>query len=264
MHDKPARRLPRVAVTRAASDAAALMAAVERAGGEGVSFPLLRFEYLDDGVLGARFASPDVAERYDWLVCTSRHAVAACARAWAAGRGTAAIAGAKVAAVGNATADALRSLGAVPAIVPAMADARHLATALLEAGVGATTRVLFPRAREARGELPAILRAHGVEVDDVVCYDTIAMPEGGRALSRALTDGELDVVTLASGSAARAFASSVTSDARERARLVSIGSTTTDVARRCNLSIVAEASVPSLDALALAAVRVASDSLSHA
>lgn len=264
MHNEGELRPARVAVTRAATDASSLADALVEEGAIPVLLPLLRFEYLDDGELARRFASPEAGDTYEWLVCTSRHAVAACARAWAAGGGTAAIAGARVAAVGRATAEALRSLGVTPALVPATSNARHLAEALLAEGCGKGTRVLFPRAREARPELVEILRSHDVAVDDVICYDTIATPDGGAALARALIDGHVDVVTLASGSAARAFASTVSLEARRVARLVTIGTTTSTDARMCGLTVSGESPDATVEALARVAIRTAHESLSHA
>lgn len=59
------------------------------------------------------------------------------------------------------------------------------------------------RARGRPGATPPrslaeILRKSGVEVDEVVCYDTIATPQGRRALSQALMDVELSVTAEAS------------------------------------------------------------------
>lgn len=242
-----------------------LAAALERVGLEPVITPLLEIRYRDPATLAARLDDSEGGARYDWLVCTSRHAVEAVAQASAElGVAPALLPVARVAAVGRTTASALAALGIAAAVVPATSGAAHLAEAIVAAGGGRGARALFPRAREARPELPAALRRHGVEVDDVVCYDTEEAPEGGRRLEEALRARHLAAVTLASGSAARAFHSLIAPVLRASVPLVSIGPATTAAAVAHGLVVSAEALEATVDALARAALPQALDSLSHA
>lgn len=254
-----------VAVTRAAEDAEALAAALEVAGLRAVRTPLLHFLPLDRAALVERLRG---AARYSWLACTSRHAASALAEAMASGGVRAeALPVRRIAAVGQGTARVLEGAGLHVDLVPDAADAEHLAHALLAeptAHDALPPRLLFPRAVEAREVLPAMLRAAGWQVDDVPCYETRPYAAGGRALDEALARGEVEAVTLASGSAARAFATLVSPVRHASARLVSIGPTTTAAARAAGLAVAAEAPSATMEALALATRRLLLDSLSHA
>lgn len=253
---------PGVAVTRADEDAAPLAAALEDVGLRAVRTPLLRVALTSPESLGHTIATEGA---FDWLVCTSRHGVealaAACAMRGAAPRD---LAIAQVGAVGRRTAEALEAIGVRVDLVPDVSDALHLAEAMLARAAGRTSRVLFPRAREAREALPGALRDAGWVVLDVACYETLPLPEGGAQLADALARGVVSAVTLASGSAARAFSQWVPADLWRSARLVSIGPTTTADAAACGLSIAAQATAPTVAALADATRRILSDSFAHA
>lgn len=253
---------PGVAVTRADEDAAPLVTALEDVGLRAVRTPLLRVELTSPESLGHTI---DTEGAFDWLVCTSRHGVEALAAACAM-RGVAPrdLAIAQAGAVGRRTAEALEAIGVHVDLVPDVPDALHLAEAMLARAAGRTSRVLFPRAREAREALPGALRDAGWVVIDVACYDTLPLPEGGAQLADALARGAVSAVTLASGSAARAFSQWVPADLWRSARLVSIGPTTTADAAACGLSIAAQATAPTVAALADATRRILSDSFAHA
>ena len=262
MDDSAARARRCVAVTRAADDALALAVALDGLGLRPVITPLLRIVYRDAGALADRLA--EWAE-YDWIACTSRHAVAALARSCERANVSTRLLGMlRIAAVGGATASALASLGIPASVVPEESDAAHLAQSLLNTAPDAGARVLFPRASEARDELPAALRARGLVVDDVVVYDTLPCSEGASTLAAALEANDVAVVTLASGSAARAFATLIHPALWPRTKLVSIGPKTTNAAQSLGLAIAAEADSPGVGALAMAARRTVLDSLAHA
>lgn len=77
-------------------------------------------------------------------------------------------------AVGPATARVLADAGQ-PVVMPdGVRDAASLATAIARRGV---RRVLVPRAEDGREDGIAILRAAGIEVDDVVVYRTVAVTD---------------------------------------------------------------------------------------
>lgn len=253
---------PGVAVTRAEEDAAPLVTALGEVGLRAVRTPLLRVALTSPDALANTLTTEGP---FDWLVCTSRHGVDALAAACAM-RGVAPrdLGIAQVGAVGRRTAEALEAIGVRVDLVPAVSDALHLAEAMLGRAEGRTRRVLFPRAREAREALPEALRHAGWAVLDVASYDTLPLAEGGAQLAGALACGAVAAVTFASGSAARAFALSVPAELWRSARLVSIGPTTTADAAACGLSIAAQATAPTVAALADATRRILSDSFAHA
>src|SRR5262249_60814170 len=165
---------------------------------------------------------------YDWLIVTSPN-----------GADEIALRGhnlPQVAAVGPGTAEALRAHGIEPAFVPRESSQ----DGLLREFPQPAGRVLFAAAEGARrGPIDAL------GADFVPLYRT-------RLLTPEPPAG--DVVVLASGSAARPYAS-----IGGRAPAVSIGPETTRVARSAGLAVVAEAAAHDLAGL-VAAVRDVMDS----
>ncbi len=106
------------------------------------------------------------------------------------------------AAVGPATAAALRAEGAEVAFVPD----RYLTTAIAD-GLGEITgwRVLLPRADAASPDLPRLLRERGAHVDEVVAYRMVEGPEESREPLRRLLAEGIDAVIFTSGSTVRGF-----------------------------------------------------------
>jgi uroporphyrinogen-III synthase len=185
----------RIAVTRPRAVAGSLVRAIARLGGQPLATPLLRVVGpADPGPLAAAL---DRLDRYDWLVVTS----AAAARAVADRGAPASLGRVRVAAVGPATAAALRSLGIGTDFLPGEFAGTTLgATISIQPG----DRVLLPRSREATRELPDALRRRGAEVDEVEAYALAPDPDGAR-LRAALEAGAVDCLTLFSPSAVTAL-----------------------------------------------------------
>jgi uroporphyrinogen-III synthase len=205
----------RVIVTRPRAQADALVARLRSLAVEVVECPLIEIEAVSD--------EPVDAAGYDWVIVTSPNGAAELARR---GRNLP-----RIAAVGPATADALRARGLEPAFVPSAASQDDL-LAELPRPAG---RVLFAAAEGARRGPVDELGAEFVPL-----YRT-------RLLRPALPDG--DLVLLASGSAARAYA-----DAGGSAPAVTIGPETSRVARAAGLEVVGEARTHDTEGL-VAAVR---------
>jgi uroporphyrinogen-III synthase len=205
----------KVIVTRPRAQARPLVAALEALGADVVECPLIEIERTSD--------QPVDGTGYDWLVVTSPNGADEIAR-----RG---VNLPPVAAVGPGTAESLRAHGIEPAFVPRESTQDGLLRELPRpAG-----RVLFAAAEGARRRPIEELGA-----DFVPLYRT-------RLLTPDPPDG--DVVVLASGSAARAYAA-----VGGAAPAVSIGPETTRIARSVGLTVAAEAPTHDLDGL-VAAVR---------
>jgi uroporphyrinogen-III synthase len=201
----------KVVVTRPRAQAGPLVSRLEALGHEVVECPLIEIEPLPGKV---------EVEGYDWVVVTSPNG---------ARELVARVSGAlpKVAAVGPGTAETLRELGVEPAFVPQVASQDGLLAEFPQpAG-----RVLFAAAEGARREPVDELGA-----DFVALYTT--------RLVRPATPPEGDVVVLASGSAARSFAS-----LGLEIPTVTIGPQTTEAAQKAGLRVVAEAETHDLDGL---------------
>ncbi len=205
----------RVVVTR--EDVAERVVAL---GHDAVLVPLIRVEPLGDG--------PVDASAYDWLVVTSASGARELGR-----RGVTAN---RIAAVGPATAEALREHGLEVALVPETHTQEGLRDAL-----PAGQRLLLAAAEGARRDV--------LDADFVPLYRTIEVtpeePPSG------------DVALLMSGSAARALAAS-----GARMPVIAIGPQTEAEARRVGLQVVAVARTHDVEGLveALASWRWSSPS----
>jgi uroporphyrinogen-III synthase len=203
----------KVIVTRPRAQAGPLVARLEVLGAEVVECPLIEIERTSD--------EPVDASGYDWFVVTSPNGAAELARR---GRNLP-----RLAAVGAGTAEALRERGLEPSFVPSEASQ----DGLLREFPRPAGRVLFAAAEGARRTA-----IDGLGADLVPLYRT-------RLLRPEPPDG--DVVVLASGSAARAYAG-----IGGAAPAVSIGAETSRVARSCGLTVVAEAATHDLEGLVVA------------
>ena len=190
---------PTVVITRAEHQADELRALLEAAGFHTLLYPAIAIQPPAD--ISALDAALRHARAYDWLLLTSANAVEALARRLEAlGLSPHALRGPAIAAVGPATARAVRErLGLEVALTPRKAVGESLLAALpLTAG----QRALLPRAARARDVLPDGLRARGVQVDVVTAYETV-IGSGGDDLPAALQAGHVDAVTFTSPSTVR-------------------------------------------------------------
>src|SRR5215218_7282972 len=210
----------RVIVTRPRAQAGPLVARLEAIGCEVVECPLIEIERTSD--------EPIDASGYEWLIVTSPNGADELARRLVGHRP-------RVAAVGPGTAERLREHGLEPAFVPRVSSQEgFLSEFPRPAG-----RVLFAAAENSRrGPI------EDLDADFVPLYAT-------RLLTPDPPDG--DVVVLASGSAARAYAA-----VGGRMPVVSIGPQTTSIAESVGLTIVAQAASHDLDGLVAAIDAVAS------
>ena len=199
----------RVLIMRPAQQLPPTAALVRAAGGEPVGWPSIAIVPPPDLARVAQ-AVAELAS-YDLVAFTSENAVEALWQAVArSGRDAGAFARARIAAIGRATAAALREHGLTADIVPERALGEELGAAILGAlGAGAVgARVLLPRALEAREVLPEMLRAAGVRLDVVAVYQTVtASAERAGELRLMLERDELDYVLLCSSSTVTSLSS---------------------------------------------------------
>jgi uroporphyrinogen III methyltransferase/synthase len=253
-------RLPllgkRVLVTRAAEQAAVMSQHLRALGAEPIELPAIaiaRLESFDE--LDAAIAR---LNDYRWVVFTSANAVEAFfARLDALGKDARAFGGVEIAAVGSATAAAMRQFGLRADFVPPRFIAEELLAGLLERGA-AEGRVLLPRAAEARAVLPDGLRAAGAEVDDVPVYRTIPGVPAPQVLAR-VQAGEIDIVTLTSSSTARNLAALLNGRLAplQRALVACISPLTAEAARTAGFRadvVAGEHTIPGLIAAVVAAL----------
>ena len=215
----------RVLVTRARGQGKTLSQLLERAGAQVTELPLIAFE-------ATQRRMPELSPG-DILVVTSATAVPFLDRPPA---------GVRVAAVGPSTAQALREAGIEVSVVPP----RALASALVEAlGPLEGRRILYPRAEQVPATFEASLRQAGARVVSAAVYRTILPPEA------TLLGVSVDVVTLASGSAARHYHQL---GGVPEARIAAIGPSTAAVCARLGIEVHAVAAQHTSEGLAQAAL----------
>ena len=288
----------RVLVTRRREQSETLCAAIQAAGGEAVVIPAIEIAPAPDP--GDLDRAIGALGDYDWIVFTSANAVRAFrSRAEAleasgavgsyhraaparrrdeaedsvrrAGEGTAAdetgagrtaAAGRpRVAAIGPATARAVREFSsgfgeAGPESAEALAIPEDFVSEALAERLGevAGLRILIPGSDIARKGLGEALRARGAKVDEVAAYATSSAAASAEAL-RELERG-FDAVLFASPSAARGFAAMIGGPGRLGGALVAcIGPATAEEARRLGYGVGLVAEVHSVEGLVDALAR---------
>lgn len=238
----------RVLVTRAREQASALSALLRSFGAEVTEFPAIRIAPAEDyRDLDRALAE---ASAYTWACFTSVNAVEAVDRRLAAiGRDWGAFAHTRVAAIGPATARALRAHGTTVAYVPERFLAEEIAAGLPDAE---SARILLARADIADARLVEGLRARGARVDPFVAYRTLVADADAGPLREQLARGEIDVVTFASSSTVRNLCRALGEDAPalpRRALVACIGPVTAGTAREEGLEpaiVAGEHTIPGL------------------
>jgi len=193
-----------ILVTRAREQAGRFAALLEEAGGRVLLMPTIVIEPPESWApLDAALAR---SHDYRWAIFTSVNGVRMVRRRLGgAGQGRDVLGSCRIAAIGPATAEALRTWGLTAEVVPAEYVAEGLVDRLRSL-IRPGDRVLVPRAAETRDLLVRELSAMGALVDEVPAYRTGPGTERAAGLRDALARGAVDVVTFTSSSTVRNFA----------------------------------------------------------
>jgi len=233
-----------VLVTRPRGQGGELGRLLRERGATAVAAPTIELHPAEDDEELARSVVGLAGGRFSWLVVTSGAGVEALARA---GMGPVE---AKVAAVGEGTARALRGRGVEPALVPSTYTTEALAEAMPE-GVG---EVLLARADIAPDGLEDALAAKGWTPVRVDAYRTALVRELPEEARRLLDEGGVDAVTFTSASTVEGFAG-LARPARWP-RVVCIGPVTAERARRAGIPVDGVAEPHTIEGLVAALERV--------
>lgn len=231
----------RVLITRALEDAAAWADRLEALGAETVILPCIRTERFDDAETRSslRAALRDAG----WLCLTSPRGAEAVARL--AGPLASAL---RVAAVGEATADAVRTcLGHSP-FVARGATSLALGEALVAHGLLHATPaplVVVAAAEGGRTDVEDILRRAGATVTRINVYRTVPASPTPAPIDLAVE--RIADVLLASPSAVRGLLNQASFPAS--ARIFTIGPTTSAAVIAAGLTVSGEAQHPDLESL---------------
>ncbi|MFP3866614.1 MAG: uroporphyrinogen-III C-methyltransferase [Desulfobacteraceae bacterium] len=197
----------RVVVTRSRDQASAFVKLLAEQGATCLEVPTIQIEPPDS------YADLDQAlsqlSRYDWLILTSTNGVKAfMTRLFQSGQDVRALGSLKIAAIGAATAQALREYRLVADCVPTDYRAEGLVESLAPQ-IRPGSLIVLPRAQVAREVLPQELQKRGALVHVVPAYKTVpaaGLPPEAEALFQ---QGQVDVLTFTSSSTVTHFAALV-------------------------------------------------------
>lgn len=225
---------PRILVTRPTEQCAELVSLLETRGFGTSVVPTVAVE-LESAVadVDAMLARLDGAA---WLIVTSANGARSVIRRLEA-TGRALPSSLRIAAIGPATADALRSGGIGVDHVPAT-----YLTASLADGLGRLDgcRVVLARADAATPELRSALDERGALVEEVIAYRTVEAPASSRDPLRAALHDDLAGITFTSASGVRGLMRLASPIDRGRARTLPafcIGPVTAEQARHSGFHV---------------------------
>ncbi len=241
-----------VVVTRAREQASSLVEELESLGANVIQCPTIRVEELDDYVI----ADQAIAQlaNFDWIVFTSTNGVE---KFWnrlsSVGKDSRVLANAKVAAIGPATSQALRTRGISADFLPQSSISEDVARGLIELGVK-NKNILIARAQEGREVLEQLLREDGANVEVAPLYRTVSDNSNAEIVREMLRLGEVDWVSFTSSSTVKNFVEAIGADVisstRKGFRVAVIGPVTKQTARE--LGLVPDVVSPNADVQSLA------------
>lgn len=246
----------RIVITRRREQAEGLRQALRRRGATVVELPTIalrpprRSDRLDAALRRLR--------EYDWVVFTSANgAEFFLARLKRLKKSARFLKGRHIAAIGPATAAALRERGVRTKVVPDEYRAEGLLRAL-KAERWQGQRVLLARAAQAREVLPQQLRRRGARVDVVEVYRTV-LPRVSRMRLRRVFTPPPDAITFTSSSTVKNFFALLGRRAARRAldgvAVASIGPITSRTVQQLGLRVAVEANPYTIPALVQALER---------
>ena len=194
----------RIVVTRSRKQASELSEQLSELGAEVIELPTIRFEPPTDLREFAELVQD--AHSYDWIVFTSPNGVDAFFDMFYKLYDDAReIGGARVAAIGPATARRVRDFHLHVDLQPEEFVAESLVRILQEQGSIENTRILVARAEKARDVLPRRLSELGAIVDEGLAYRTVAETHDRTNAQRRFSEDGADLITFTSSSTVENF-----------------------------------------------------------
>jgi uroporphyrinogen III methyltransferase/synthase len=243
----------KVLVPRTKEQAAALSEQLTSYGAVPVEVPTIAVEPPRTPQAVDRAIRGLVSGRYAWLALTSVNAVKAIReKIEELGLDSRALAGVKVACVGEQSAAAMIAWGVRPDLVPSVEQSSEGLLAdwpEYEPGYDALDRVLLPRADIATETLSAGLLERGWQVDDVTAYRTVRAAPPPAETREAIKTGGFDAVLFTSSSTVRNLVG-IAGKPHASSIIAVIGPQTAKTAEELGLRVDVMADSPSAAALA--------------
>ncbi|HVE98453.1 MAG TPA: uroporphyrinogen-III C-methyltransferase [Mycobacteriales bacterium] len=245
----------RVLVPRTRQQAGSLSEQLRLLGATPVELPTIAIEPPRNDAPMERAVAGLVQGRYAWVAFTSTNSVRAVReRLEEIGLDARVFSGVRIAAVGDATADALRAFGLRADLVPAKdMSGESLAKdwPWHDDQLDPLDRVLLPRADIATEALVSGLKAKGWAVEEVTAYRTVRAEPPPAELRDAVRSGGFDAVLFTSSSTVRNLIALAGKPAAST-RIAAIGPQTAATAAELGLRVDVIAETPSVAGLAAA------------
>jgi uroporphyrinogen III methyltransferase/synthase len=237
----------RIVVTRTRKQAGVLSARLRDLGADVIELPTIRIEPPSD--LRAFAELVQDSHGYDWIIFTSVNGVDAFFdlffKLYDDGRE---IGGAKIAAIGPATAQRVRDYHFHVDLQPEEFVAEAIVREFQKQGGVENLRILLARAEKARDVLPKRLSALGAIVDEGFAYRTVAETRDVTGARQRFLDEGADLITFTSSSTVENFLG-LGLPWPKGMKIASIGPITSKTAREAGLKVDVEARRHDIDGL---------------
>ena len=226
----------RVMVTRSRSQVSVLSELLSSEGAQPLEVPTIEIRPLDnyDHLDNALSTLSD----YSWILFVSTNAVdAVFDRMAKLSQDTRAFSPVKVAAIGDATAEALRQRGIFPDYVPKESMSESIVEGLGTVGLEGST-VLLPRTDIGSDSLSKRLTAYGATVQEVTAYRTVIPKDAHMRVSEIL-DQDIDIATFTSSSTVGNLAKVLNGNMEQlsKVKIACIGPITAAAANKVGLKV---------------------------
>jgi len=225
-----------VVITRPEAQAQSFAELLHEQGARAIHFPTIRvvppesWEPMDEAI--------DQLHEYQWLIFTSANGVRFfMQRLRERDRDIRDLKGINLCTIGPATARALEELGLRVDVVPESFISEGVVKAFAGRDIK-NSRILLPRAEEARDVIPEGLAGFGARVDVVTAYRTVGSGRSSNELIGLIDDGKVDVVTFTSPSTVNHFMEIMgPKKLPHRIRIAAIGPVTATAVRKAGLNV---------------------------
>ncbi len=239
-----------IVVTRDTEGNAVFAAKIISRGGNPIEFATIKIKPLTEKNEFLR-ALAKISD-FDWLIFTSANGVRIFFDALhALGKDARIFSSARIAAIGEQTAEKLSEFGIKADFVPDVFTGKQLGKQLLCIADLRSKKILLLRSQLASNELIEILEKSGAEVLNTPLYDIVQQKSEFGWLIERIGTGEIDWLTFASPSATQAFFEQISSRIVNSAnvKIASIGPTTSEQLAKLAVKVDVTAKEHTIDGL---------------
>ena len=239
-----------IVVTRDQHGNADFAAKIIRQGGNPIAFPTIKLKPLTGTNQFLQMLAK--LSEYNWIIFTSANGVSFFFEALEKlNKDCRVFASAKIAAIGTQTAGRLTEFGITPDFVPNAFTGKQLGKQLIAFTNLQNKKVLLLRSEAASTELVELLTQAKAQVTETPVYTIEPEKAEPESLTEKITKGEIDWLTFASPSAAKAFFEQMSTDLinSSSAKLASVGPVTSKQLKNLGVTVDIEAKEHTIDGL---------------